>query len=68
MLSHVSLDITASHVMGEEIGALDDEVPQDYLSDLDNHRQIGGTKWQMPYLLPLTSWIPIKSWKHFLIS
>ena len=64
----LNLDITTSLFMGEEIGALDNDAPHEYLSNIDNHLKIGGMKWQMPYLLPLTSWVPIKSWQRFLTS
>lgn len=40
----LALDTTASLFMGEEIGALDNETPHEYLFNLDNHLKIGGMK------------------------
>lgn len=57
----LSLDIVSSLLMGQAVGALDSETEHEYLSNLDNHLTIGGMRWQMPWLLPMTSWIPIKS-------
>ena len=64
----LTLDITTCLFIGEAIGASDEDAPHEYLSTLENHLRIYGVKWQMPYLLPLTSWVPIKTWQHFLAS
>lgn len=64
----LSLDIVSSLLMGQAVGALDSETEHEYLSNLDNHLKMGGVRWQMPWVLPLTSWIPIKSWQFFLTS
>jgi cytochrome P450 len=64
----LSLDIISSLFMGEAVGALNSEEEPAYLQDLDNHTMICGMRWQLPYLFPLTSWIPAKSWQYFLHS
>ena len=64
----LSLDIVSSLLMGSAIGALDSDAEHEYLSNLDNHLIISGVRWQMPYLLPLTSWLPIERWQFFLTS
>lgn len=64
----LSLDIVSSLLMEQAISALDSDTEHEYLSNLDNHLKIGGVRWQMPWLLPLTSWIPLPSWQFFLTS
>ena len=64
----LSLDIVSSLLMGQAVGALDSDTEHPYLSNLDNHLIISGVRWQLPWLLPLTSWIPIKRWQFFLTS
>ena len=64
----LSLDIVSSLIMGQAVGALDSDTEHEYLSNLDNHLKICGVRWQMPWLLPLTSWIPLPSWQFFLTS
>jgi cytochrome P450 len=64
----LSLDIVSSLFMGQAVGALDSDTEHEYLSNLDNHLKISGVRWQMPWLLPLTSWIPLPSWQFFLTS
>ena len=64
----LSLDIVSSLLMGQAVGALDSDEEHEYLSNLDNHLIISGVRWQLPWLLPLTSWIPIKRWQFFLTS
>jgi cytochrome P450 len=64
----LSLDIVSSLLMGQAVGALDSETEHEYLSNLDNHLKMSGVRWQMPWLLPLTSWIPLESWQFFLTS
>ena len=64
----LSLDIVSSLLMGEAVGALDSDTEHEYLSNLDNHLKITGVRFQMPWLLPLTSWIPLGSWQFFLTS
>ena len=64
----LSLDIVSSLLMGQAVGALDSDTEHEYLSNLDNHLIISGIRWQLPWLLPLTSWIPIKKWRFFLTS
>ncbi|EXJ71677.1 uncharacterized protein A1O5_05485 [Cladophialophora psammophila CBS 110553] len=64
----LSLDIVSSLLMGQPVGALDSDTEHPYLSNLDNHLIMSGVRWQLPYLLPLTSWIPIPSWQFFLTS
>jgi cytochrome P450 len=64
----LSLDIVSSLLMGQAVGALDSDTEHEYLSNLDNHLKMSGVRWQMPWLLPLTSWIPLTSWQFFLTS
>lgn len=64
----LSLDIVSSLLMGQPVGALDSDTEHEYLSNLDNHLIISGVRWQLPWLLPFTSWIPIKRWQFFLTS
>lgn len=64
----LSLDIVSSLMMGQAVGALDSEKEHEYLSNLDNHLIISGVRWQMPWLLPFTSWLPIPRWQFFLTS
>ena len=64
----LSLDIVSSLLMGQPVGALDSDTEHAYLSNLDNHLIISGVRWQLPWLLPLTSWIPVKRWQFFLTS
>ncbi|KAJ9610357.1 hypothetical protein H2200_005134 [Cladophialophora chaetospira] len=64
----LSLDIVSSLLMGQSVGALDSDTEHPYLSNLDNHLIISGVRWQLPYLLPLTSWIPVPRWQYFLTS
>ena len=64
----LSLDIISSLFMGQPVGALDSDTEHPYLANLDNHVLISGVRWQLPYLLPVTSWIPIPSWQFFLTS
>ncbi len=64
----LSLDIVSSLLMGQAVGALESDTEHEYLSNLDNHLIISGVRWQLPWLLPFTSWIPIKRWQFFLTS
>ena len=64
----LSLDIVSSLLMGHAVGALDSDTEHEYLSNLDNHLKISGLRWQMPWLLPVTAWIPMRSWQFFLTS
>lgn len=64
----LSLDIVSSLLMGQAVGALDSDTEHEYLSNLDNHLKLSGVRWQMPWLLPLTSWIPYGPWQFFLTS
>ena len=64
----LSLDIVSSLLMGQSVGALDSDKEHPYLSNLDNHLIISGVRWQLPYLLPVTTWIPLPKWQFFLTS
>lgn len=61
----LALDIVGSLFLGEEIGALDQDTPHEYLINMDNHFKLAGIKWEMPWILPLFGWLPIPSWQHF---
>lgn len=62
----LTLDVVSSLFMGKAVGALDQEAPHEYMNNIDAYFQLAGLKWQLPWLLPLTWWIPLPSWQHFL--
>ncbi len=62
----LTLDVVSSLFMGKAIGALDREEPHEYMNNIDAYFQLAGLKWQLPWLLPLTWWIPLPRWQHFL--
>ncbi|KIW87106.1 uncharacterized protein Z519_12217 [Cladophialophora bantiana CBS 173.52] len=61
----LTLDVVSSLFLGEAIGALDQDKPHEYMNNIDAYFQLAGLKWQLPWLLPLTWWIPLSSWQHF---
>jgi cytochrome P450 len=64
----LALDITGSLFMGEDFGALESGKEPAYLDDADHFLLLVGLRWQMPYLLPLFSWVPIPSWQRLVNS
>ena len=62
----LSFDIAGSLFFGASFNALSSPTPPAYLDSLDAHFQGAGIRWHMPYVLSLTSWLPIPSWQHFL--
>ncbi|ODQ54352.1 pisatin demethylase [Saitoella complicata NRRL Y-17804] len=63
-----ALDIVGSLFLGQDFKALDSDTPLSYLDDLDGHFMLAALKWNMPWVLPLTSWLPIPAWQRFLRS
>ena len=62
----LALDMVGSLFLGKGFGTLENDKPLSYLVDLDHHFLVSGLRWHTPWLLPLTSWLPIPAWKHFL--
>lgn len=61
----LTLDIVSSLFMGEAFGTLDKH-DHEYMESVDSYFIIAGLKWQIPWLIPLTSWVPWPRWQHFL--
>ena len=59
----LSLDVVSSLFIRQAVGALDSATEHEYLSNLDNNLEVSVVRWQMLWLLPLTSWIPLPSWR-----
>ena len=62
----LTLDVAGALFFGTSFNALASGKIHPYLEDIDNHFVIAGIRWQLPYFLPLTSWLPISSWQYFL--
>lgn len=52
--------------LGKSFGALDSEVPPEYVHDLDNFFVISGLEAVAPWFLRLAASIPNKGLQHFL--
>lgn len=61
----LTLDIVSSLFLGEPFGSLEKQ-NHEYMESVDAYFIIAGLKWQIPWLIPLTSWIPWPRWKHYL--
>lgn len=61
----LTLDIVSSIFMGETFGTLDKR-NHEYMDSVDAYFVIAGLKWQLPWLISLTSWIPWPRWQYFL--
>ncbi|KAK5052108.1 hypothetical protein LTR84_002912 [Exophiala bonariae] len=61
----LTLDIVSSLFMGASFETLDKR-DHEYMDSVDSYFVLAGLKWQIPWLIPLTSWIPWARWQHFL--
>ncbi|RFU23899.1 hypothetical protein B7463_g12441, partial [Scytalidium lignicola] len=62
----LALDTVGELFLGKPFGALDSDVPPEYVHDLDNFFIISGLEGGMPLLLRLAALIPHKDLQHFL--
>jgi len=61
----LTLDVVSSLFMGQSFNSLEKR-NHEYMESVDSYFIIAGLKWQIPWLIPLTSWIPWARWQHFL--
>ena len=61
----LTLDIVSSLFLGEPFHSLEKQ-NHEYMESVDAYFIIAGLKWQIPWLIPLTSWIPWPRWQHYL--
>ena len=61
----LTLDVVSSIFLGQTFNVLDKR-HHEYMASVDSYMIIAGLKWQLPWLILLTSWVPWPRWRHFL--
>ena len=54
--------------LGRSFGAVTTRVTPGFLVDLDRHFAKSFVAWNLPWLLPLAAWVPVRAWQSWLGS
>ncbi|KAI9682446.1 MAG: hypothetical protein M1829_000238 [Trizodia sp. TS-e1964] len=61
----LALDTAGSLFFDLDLGALTSDKPHPFLAHIDGHLMFGSLKNLFPTLIPLSTYLPIKSWQYF---